>query len=940
MRKMLLFAAVLVFALAFAGCRDISQDLHNAHIVTFNPGNYAAFDDDAPVVRLYTNAWGVIPRLPVPRRGEWDFHCSFRGPLPVWDDEYDWWANGHGPTPALDGDTLREAFLPQVHGWWERVPNEDGSWPPWSDTPNPPENYGWVVRFHGPAYCEIHGCQHSGAVFRPVSNGPAFVGWYAGRSRVTEQMVFHVDTQVFGVWEDTDLGPRPMGPVAQRIAELHFVLPPTVTIYAESAWGDNWEWRGHERLRPQLLYFGGMETVITIRSRPDVGTSPSHPYTLELQAPGAMFTVGRGVTLILEDINLYGSSRNNTSIIVVRDGGQLIIRDGTMLHANYTVSNVYGGAVTVQRGGHFLMEGGLLYDNASGHPTVLDASHALSGGGGVWVRGGTFIMNGGGIEENWAGIPVGVLRFGSGAGVKVSHGGRFEMNGGFMFRNFAIGAGGGVYVAGSSDYFTSDPDGVGEGSSVFILRGRPAGSMPSLPTGFLNLRYGIADNVALWINRFDELERVGAGVHVGTMGRFYMYGNMVWANRGTGIYNDESGFVRMLDGNVLLNLPNAGAVTGGVVNEGLFEFWDGHISLNDGTLGAGVHNLGDFQMFGGAIHGNESTGPAGGIFNRGWFLMQGGSVMANTSLARGGGLVQGNYNQYSGAFVMTGGFFFNNRDQFAIANGFPGIGGNMYRRSGPSSLTLARPGFFSTFDALPDPIPHPVTGVPRAWERRAGLVPVFLDGFATPIRHVEIYWFIPPAPVPGDFMVSWNPGRPRLELAEFPSGLTGDALDQYIRNNAALVMEEGVNAVTPNPPTGSALITTPLVPVQGGVRLPPRLPTTESATVGFAWAVVNGHLMQTSPSNPANWSVPPGWFVDPAMPTPTPAEVWPWPVPAGASAPLSAALPLEGFGHQFADIRQFDVPEELMELRRQRRAMPQVGPHELLEQARTRLELR
>ena len=165
------------------------------------------------------------------------------------------------------------------------------------------------------------------------------------------------------------------------------------------------------------LSFGSRPNVtITVR-----GVRPSR--TISLSSNGSIFHVGRGVTLILENITLRGRGSNSFPLVFVEDG-TLIMRNGTSIINN----NSHGVEVD---GGSFIMDGGTISGN-----TAIDNG----GGGGVLVRNGTFTMNGGTISGNIADWGGGVLVYD----------GAFTMNFGTITGNRAYQYGGGVLVYGGS----------------------------------------------------------------------------------------------------------------------------------------------------------------------------------------------------------------------------------------------------------------------------------------------------------------------------------------------------------------------------------------------------------------------------------------------------------------------------------------------------------
>lgn len=125
----------------------------------------------------------------------------------------------------------------------------------------------------------------------------------------------------------------------------------------------------------------------------------------------------------------------------------------------------------------------------------------------------------------------------------------------------------------------------------------------------------------------------------------------------------------------------------------------GQITHSEDCLGLGVDNSGVFNMYGGAISGNNSDDDGVGVYNKGEFNMYGGKISSNTfSGSNGGGGVcnsGGKFNMYGGeisgniannygrgggvyssggTFNMYGGEISNNKAQ--------GYGGGVYIRSG------------------------------------------------------------------------------------------------------------------------------------------------------------------------------------------------------------------------------------------------------------------
>jgi hypothetical protein len=162
--------------------------------------------------------------------------------------------------------------------------------------------------------------------------------------------------------------------------------------------------------------------------------------TMSLSSTGSLFTVGSGVTLILENnITLMGRSDNIDSLVKV-DSGNLIMNNGAKITGNTTSSG--GGGVHINSG-DFTMNGGSITDNE-----VLANNH--NGGGGVYINNGTFTINNGDISSNRASSTNAYVDVGG--GVCVMEDGTFIMNGGKIRDNTAsvsgyyADAGGGIWL--------------------------------------------------------------------------------------------------------------------------------------------------------------------------------------------------------------------------------------------------------------------------------------------------------------------------------------------------------------------------------------------------------------------------------------------------------------------------------------------------------------
>jgi len=149
---------------------------------------------------------------------------------------------------------------------------------------------------------------------------------------------------------------------------------------------------GHEVLGPQTLPADRTNLTITLRG---IGAMR----TVNLISYGSIFTVGYGVTLVLDNnVTLEGRNwaahgwNNRYSLIQVNDGGTFVMNAGSRLTGN--TNNGWpnlGGGVRVNSGGMFYMHGGEISGNS------------CEVGGGVHVAsGGTFRISGGVIYgDEW-----------------------------------------------------------------------------------------------------------------------------------------------------------------------------------------------------------------------------------------------------------------------------------------------------------------------------------------------------------------------------------------------------------------------------------------------------------------------------------------------------------------------------------------------------------
>ncbi|MCL2063215.1 MAG: hypothetical protein FWG98_02445 [Candidatus Cloacimonetes bacterium] len=181
----------------------------------------------------------------------------------------------------------------------------------------------------------------------------------------------------------------------------------------------------NESITPHTLSYSTRNNItITLRS-----TSTSR--IICLSENGSLFTIGSGVTLVLnENIVLDGRTNNIASLIKVNRRGTLVLNNGATIRNNINTAEVSGGGggVCIETGGTFIMNGGSIQGNSIG-------IGRNGWGGGVYVT-GTFIMYEGIISNNTTSY--------FGGGVYVQDDGIFTLNGGTISNNSSNFIGGGV----------------------------------------------------------------------------------------------------------------------------------------------------------------------------------------------------------------------------------------------------------------------------------------------------------------------------------------------------------------------------------------------------------------------------------------------------------------------------------------------------------------
>jgi len=226
-----------------------------------------------------------------------------------------------------------------------------------------------------------------------------------------------------------------------------------------------------------LAYSGRSGLTIILRGKDQIRT-------ISLSSNGSLFTIGSGVTLVLDkNITLKGRSSNNNSLVRINSDGALIMNTGCIINENS--SSVNGGGVYVNTNAAFIMNGGEVSGNSS------NSSRDIFGGG-VYMDNGTFTMNGGKITNN--SVNGTSYYYAYGGGIFIS-GGNFIMNGGEISGNTTTNSystgytrGGGVYLKGTGTFRMSG--GVIYGSNAATGKNTSANSSSALYRESGTAQYG------------------------------------------------------------------------------------------------------------------------------------------------------------------------------------------------------------------------------------------------------------------------------------------------------------------------------------------------------------------------------------------------------------------------------------------------------------------
>jgi hypothetical protein len=367
--------------------------------------------------------------------------------------------------------------------------------------------------------------------------------------------------------------------------------------------------------------------------------------------PGAVLTVGGGVTLTLRNITFEGVADNTTPLLKAGAGGKLILEDGVKLINNKTTADAggvwvnngvlilndgveitgmaarRGGGVLVDALGNFIMNGGTIGKEDSGNTASQE-----QGGGGVLVASGSFDMNGGIIQGNSA------AALSSGGGVCVLQKGTFNLNLGTIKENTTRGSnsGGGVCVISDYDMVNFIMNGGGAFIENNTAKEAYSGGGVYCYGGNFSINRGIITHNEA------QGEHSGGGVFAknGKLNGGTIRANYASAgSSGAGIYV-AAGEFNFLRGEITSNIAQEAYSGGGVyIADGKFEHYEGDLK---GNIAQEAHSGGGVYVAGGSfsnltipatlvIEGNTASGAdsGGGAYIAGGFFNPRGEIRGN-----------------------------------------------------------------------------------------------------------------------------------------------------------------------------------------------------------------------------------------------------------------------------------------------------------------------
>jgi hypothetical protein len=279
--------------------------------------------------------------------------------------------------------------------------------------------------------------------------GRTFEGWNtqsngSGTSYVAgEAYTVNADTSFYARWLSVPVTP----PGATLVEQLAY-------IRNDSSDGAVFDIvvNSNEYIGPQTVATLGRNITVIIRS-----TNSEDVKSIQLESVGYLFSVDTNITLKLQDIVLKGMSTNNRALVLVGQGGTMVLNSGSKITLNTNVYSMKGGGVYVNGGALELNEGAEIIQNAARG----DNNHSVytTGGGGIYIENrGSLVIRGGLISENTVNSLNHSSYYAVGGGIFIADNSTVTMSGGTISKNTATtgsyghGLGGGIYVSSGSSF--------------------------------------------------------------------------------------------------------------------------------------------------------------------------------------------------------------------------------------------------------------------------------------------------------------------------------------------------------------------------------------------------------------------------------------------------------------------------------------------------------
>jgi hypothetical protein len=179
--------------------------------------------------------------------------------------------------------------------------------------------------------------------------------------------------------------------------------------------------------------------------------------TISLKSKGCLLNVRGKCRLTLDGVTLVGIADNDSPLLLVFDGGELLMKSGVITGNTSIAEYANGGGVGVWSDGVFTMSGGVISGN-----TVVSGEYAR--GGGVVVQYAVFTMKGGTIAGNTT--IAADTSFGGGGGVCVDES-TFTLQGGTIYGSDAAAKAGGT----ANETKNSKGVSVSSGAALSVVRG-------------------------------------------------------------------------------------------------------------------------------------------------------------------------------------------------------------------------------------------------------------------------------------------------------------------------------------------------------------------------------------------------------------------------------------------------------------------------------------